>query len=94
MLRRLESITNCGLFEDYRWDTAAPDFERINLIYGSNGAGKTSLARAFEDLGSSGAGSVGVSIRMSDPDKTSHNRASGQQHDAEFDRPMPSTIDL
>lgn len=58
MLRRFESIKNCGIFEDFRWDSGVPDFERINLIYGSNGSGKTSLAHALEDRGDDGSGST------------------------------------
>jgi hypothetical protein len=40
MLRRFELFKDCGIFEDYRWDAAIPDFERINLIYGANDVGK------------------------------------------------------
>ncbi|WP_407345736.1 AAA family ATPase [Pengzhenrongella phosphoraccumulans] len=70
MLRRLESIKNCGIFEDFRWKTNVPGFERINLIYGTNGAGKTSLSRALDDLAGDGEGFTKVSIRMSNADKT------------------------
>lgn len=85
MLRRLESIKECGIFEDYRWNSTVPDFERINLIYGANGSGKTSIARALDDLAAGGAGVGKVSIRMSNPDKT-NERQSNRAHDAEFDR--------
>lgn len=85
MLRRFESIKGCGIFEDFRWSSATPEFQRINLIHGQNGSGKTSLARALDDLGSSRAGFSKVSIRMSDPDR-SNERQSSRAHDAEFDR--------
>ena len=47
MLRRFESIRDCGIFERFAWNAAIPDFERINLIYGANGVGKTSLSRVL-----------------------------------------------
>ncbi|AZQ77834.1 hypothetical protein EJ997_11270 [Flaviflexus ciconiae] len=50
MLKRIKWMKNCGFFENYRWDTTLPDFARINVIYGPNGTGKTSLAGAFDGL--------------------------------------------
>ena len=85
MFRRLELIRDCGIFEDFRWSASVPNFERINLIYGTNGAGKTSLARALDGLDSESGGSAKVSIRMSNADKT-NDRQSSQSHDAEFER--------
>lgn len=85
MLRRFESIKDCGIFEDYKWNSTVPDFERINLIYGTNGSGKTSLSRALDDLAAGGPGVGRVSVRMSEADK-SNERVSSRAHDAEFDR--------
>lgn len=85
MLRRLEQIKNYGIFEDFKWDAAVPEFERINLIYGSNGAGKTSLARALDSLHAERGGFGNVSIRMSSADRA-NERTSSQSHDTEFDR--------
>lgn len=48
MLLRLAWIKNSGLFEDFKWDASVPDLARINVIYGANGSGKTSLANALE----------------------------------------------
>lgn len=50
MLRRLDWIKGCGFFENYQWDFSLPDLARINVIYGPNGTGKTSLAGAFDGL--------------------------------------------
>lgn len=50
MLKRLDWIHGCGFFERYRWDESLPDFARINVFYGANGTGKTSLAGAFDGL--------------------------------------------
>jgi|GEM_PF-1101129 len=85
MLRRFDSIKNCGNFENFRWDANVPDFERINLIYGSNGAGKTSLANALNSLKKEAGGFSNMSICMSKSDKT-QNRTSNESHDDEFER--------
>lgn len=85
MLRRIESLSNAGIFEDFRWDAITPDFERLNLMYGTNGAGKTSLSRAFDGLTLERGGFASASIRMCSPDGSSE-RASSKQHDAEFER--------
>ncbi|ACV09152.1 ATP-binding protein [Jonesia denitrificans] len=85
MLRRIESLSSAGIFEDFRWDATTPDFERVNLIYGTNGAGKTSLSRALDGLTLERGGFANASIRMCSPDGTSE-RTSNKQHDAEFER--------
>lgn len=85
MLRRFESIKDCGIFEDFRWNTSLPDFERVNLIYGANGAGKTCLARALDGLDCDCGGFTKVSIRMSNVNKA-NNRQNSQAHDDEFER--------
>lgn len=48
MLRRLEWIKDCAIFRDYRWDGSLNDLQRITVVYGHNGSGKTSLARALD----------------------------------------------
>jgi len=85
MLRRFDSIKDCGIFENFRWNSAVPDFERLNLIYGANGAGKTSLSRAIDGLRSANGGFTKLSIRMSNADK-SNDRQSNQAHDSEFEQ--------
>ncbi len=50
MLKRIEWMKDCGFFENYQWDSTLPDLARINVIYGPNGTGKTSLAGAFDGL--------------------------------------------
>lgn len=50
MLLKLNKIKNLGVFTDYDWDTALPEFGRYNVIYGDNGTGKTTLSRLFESL--------------------------------------------
>lgn len=85
MLRRFESIKNCGIFEDFRWNSSVPDFERINLIYGQNGAGKTCLSRALDSLNGERGGFANVSITTSKPDGAGA-QTSRQAHIDEFDR--------
>jgi len=49
MLRRFEWIRSSGIFDDFQWDASSvPDSARINVIYGGNGCGKTSLALALD----------------------------------------------
>ena len=50
MLRKLDSIKGCGNFLDYTWDSSLNTFVRINVIYGPNGTGKTSLSGALDGL--------------------------------------------
>jgi wobble nucleotide-excising tRNase len=48
MFRRIESITNAAVWDGYDGRTsAAPDFDRYNLLYGWNASGKTTLSRVF-----------------------------------------------
>lgn len=48
MFKQIQSIDEGGVFTGYRWDPSLPDLARINVIFGSNGVGKTSLARVFD----------------------------------------------
>ncbi|MEC5152456.1 AAA family ATPase [Cryobacterium sp. GrIS_2_6] len=85
MLRRLEWIKNCGIFEDYRWETALPELARINVIYGPNGSGKTSLAGALDGLRNAedGEGYKRLSIALDD---SGTQRVTAGQDDALFGR--------
>lgn len=85
MLRKLDWIRNCGFFEDYRWDDSLPELARINVIYGPNGSGKTSLARALDGLRNSpdGEGYKKLSIALDD-NRT--QRVTSGKDDALFDR--------
>jgi wobble nucleotide-excising tRNase len=85
MLRRFEVIKDCGIFEDYCWSTGAPDFERINVIYGDNGSGKTSLSNALDKLSNDQGFCSRVSITVSNSDH-GNERTSQQKFDEEFKR--------
>lgn len=50
MIRRLPEIRGFGIFRDFRWDEPLPDFECLNLLYGWNYSGKTTLSRVFQAM--------------------------------------------
>lgn len=83
MLRRLEWIKDCGIFTDYRWDSALPDLARINVIYGSNGSGKTSLARALDGTRNETDGVQRISAQV---EEDGARRNTNGNDDALFDR--------
>lgn len=83
MLKRIEWIRGFGIFEDYRGDPGLPDFCRLNVIYGSNGAGKTSLASALDGLRHSPNGFERLSLVVEDHDGA---RTTGGSDDGLFDR--------
>lgn len=68
MIRRIEFVKNAGIFRDFKWPRGLGAFERLTLIYGPNGSGKTSLARALFDA-TSGA-SQGSDLALSVDDAT------------------------
>lgn len=52
-LQRFTEIRYEGIFRDFSWnDEELEDFSNINLIYGWNGTGKTTLSRLMHKLGS------------------------------------------
>ena len=49
-ITRLPRIRNYRIYKDFNWPADLYDFSRYNLIYGWNGAGKTSLSTLFQHL--------------------------------------------
>lgn len=48
---KIRQVKNFGFFKNYTWPSQAlNDFNKINLIYGFNGAGKTELTRLLRSL--------------------------------------------
>ena len=47
MIHRVQQIKSFGVFDNYQWPTGLSDFKQLNLIYGWNYSGKTTLSRAF-----------------------------------------------
>ena len=68
MFSRFEWIKNSGIWANYAWDSALPQLGRINVIYGPNGSGKTSLSGALDGLRNSadGMGYERLSIALDD----------------------------
>ncbi len=50
MIRRIRTIKNLGIFNDYKEKVNLPEFEKFNLIYGLNGSGKSTLSEFFNAL--------------------------------------------
>lgn len=85
MFSRFESIKNCGIWANYAWDSALPQLGRINVIYGPNGSGKTSLSGALDGLRNSadGMGYTRLSIAL---DESGTERITNGLDDVVFDR--------
>jgi len=85
VLRRLDWIKSCGIFDNYRWEGSLPDLKRINVIYGPNGSGKTSLAGALDGLRNAvdGEGYKKLSITIED---FGSQRTTNGNDDGIFDR--------
>jgi wobble nucleotide-excising tRNase len=47
MIRRIQHIKGFGVFGDFQWPAALPEFKQFNIVYGWNYSGKTTLSRAF-----------------------------------------------
>lgn len=50
MIKRISRIKNLAVFNDFLWAGGIQDFSTINLVYGYNYSGKTSLSRLFSSL--------------------------------------------
>lgn len=50
MIKRINSIKNLGVFEDYARDSGLQDFKEKNILYGWNYTGKSTLSRLFSYL--------------------------------------------
>ncbi|MEX2411857.1 MAG: AAA family ATPase, partial [Candidatus Paceibacterota bacterium] len=50
MIKRVSHIKKAGIFKNYRRSGDIQDFKRVNIIYGWNYSGKTTLSRLFHCL--------------------------------------------
>ena len=51
MILKFSQIKNMAVFKDFIWNSTVPSFRQVNVIYGRNYSGKTTLSRiirAFE----------------------------------------------
>ncbi len=49
MIKKINSIKNMAVFQDFQWKSSVQDaeFKKINILYGRNYSGKTTLSRIF-----------------------------------------------
>lgn len=83
MIRQLEWMNGDGVFEGFRWGSAVPDFACINVIYGHNGAGKTSLAKALDAARTQAGGCERLSLRV---DEQGATRSTNGKADPVYER--------
>lgn len=51
MIKRIEYIKNMGIYHDFSWDMSIEnDFSKVNVLYGRNYSGKTTLSRVIRCL--------------------------------------------
>jgi len=50
VIKRILAIRDFGIYRDFRWNNSLPEFAKLNLIYGWNYSGKTTLSRIFQAL--------------------------------------------
>lgn len=49
-IKKIKTIKNLGIYNDFRWPSDLKDFKRYNVLYGWNGTGKTTLSKLFEAM--------------------------------------------
>lgn len=75
MISKINRIKGLGLvFADFRWAAGTPAFKKVNLVYGWNGCGKTTLTRLFDELNSADA-EGGLEYEVEAADGQSYERA-------------------
>jgi wobble nucleotide-excising tRNase len=78
MIRRIHRIEDFGVFQDYRWPDALPNFKQLNLLYGWNYAGKTTVSRIFRcfEQKTLHADFAGAQVQLMDNSGTIHHLSS------------------
>lgn len=66
MLQKILRINNFRIFQDWREDPASPDFARVNVIYGTNGSGKSSLSSMLASAAMDADWTSGLRVRTRD----------------------------
>jgi wobble nucleotide-excising tRNase len=51
-IKKIRTLSNIGIFENFSWPTNPPDleFKKVNLLYGFNGSGKTTISNIIDLL--------------------------------------------
>ncbi len=47
MITRIGFLKNISKFKNFNWDESQPDFKKVNLIFGYNGSGKTTISNTL-----------------------------------------------
>jgi len=71
MLREISMVNDFRIFQSWRNDPASKPFKRVNLVYGTNGSGKSTFASLLQQCGSEAAFSPGLSGIAEDPNGVS-----------------------
>jgi wobble nucleotide-excising tRNase len=53
LINSINKLKNFGSFRDFSKDNSLPEFRTVNLFYGCNASGKTTLTRVFSCLNNS-----------------------------------------
>ncbi|WP_286931533.1 MULTISPECIES: AAA family ATPase [Aeromicrobium] len=67
-MRRIVEVSGAGIFDRWSPSSDVEDFSRVNVIYGGNGSGKSSLARAFSSMADDDHSGPGVIVEAMSPD--------------------------
>jgi wobble nucleotide-excising tRNase len=62
MIVKIRSVQDFRAFNGWRWPSALPQFQQINLIYGVNGTGKSTLASMLQDAHRDASWSSGLHL--------------------------------
>ena len=64
MLQKIIRINNFRVFQNWREDPASPDFARVNVVYGINGSGKSSLSSVLAGASADTTWASGLRVRI------------------------------
>ncbi|MAB13157.1 AAA family ATPase [Parvibaculum sp.] len=66
-ISKIKKVKNLGLvFSDFSWKPATPSFKEVNLVYGWNGCGKTTLTRWFSEVEESSQSNIQYEFEVED----------------------------
>ncbi|WP_105034849.1 AAA family ATPase [Cryobacterium aureum] len=89
MLNKILTIDGYGPFVNWRSEANASSFKRVNVVYGANGSGKSSLASMFQAIAGGGAGAnkMGtLTLDVSDGDSGSTSRRCSEKDSTFWER--------
>jgi hypothetical protein len=68
MITRINRVREYRVFQRWAWTHDVPDFSTVNLIYGINGTGKSTLASLLRDTIFDDAWQTGLDVSITDDD--------------------------